>query len=470
MHKPTMSLDNQLVGLTLYSIHHADHGLPTVERVARAVPGLASRLVESGPQIRGAVVLSTCNRVELYLDVDGTRAAVGACVREAIAAGLPDGESVEGIELRARHSAEVLWHLFEVGAGLDSLVVGEREIAGQLKRALKAARREQTASPLLADCIEQALRTSRRVAHLTGLADSGRSVVSVGLDLLARDLAPARVALLGTGAYAGAVVSALRARGCSDIVVHSSSGRAAQFASTHDLIAADSLSDALASADLVVACRGTGTPVLTVAQVTEAMAARDGRRLDVVDLALARDAESGVDAIEGVRYLDLAVIQRHAPEASELDKARAEQLVAKGVEDLLVRLRGRQLDPAVVALRDNVATMVADEVARLPQGRMLSHDEVSHALRRLAARLIHEPSVRARRASEAGRVHEYLAALTQVYGIDAPLIDAGRLEGADPTNAEWGVVDPETLDFSVCPVVGLDLSDLDAPAPRAEAM
>jgi len=447
-------LNGGTVGLHLYSIHHSDHGLDAVERVVGAVPGLAKRLVAANEDIRGAIVLSTCNRLEVYLDTDAAaHPGVAKAVRGAIAEGVPHADP-DTIPLRARHATAVLWHLFEVGAGLDSVVVGEREVAGQLRRALKTARREGTATYLLSGSIEQALRTSRRVAHLTRLASNGRSIVSVGLDQVPRDWAASRVLLLGTGAYAGAVVAALMARGCGDISVHSSSGRAASFAHSHGVAAITGpLAPALADADVVVTCRGVGTPILTVAGVAGALAGRGGRVLDIVDLALARDTEEGVARLPGVRFVDLAAVQRHVPEASAAEVARAERLVAEGVEDLIAKLKGRQLDPAVIALRDNVTAMVADEVARLPQGRPIAPDEAAHALRRLAARLIHEPTIRARRAGEEGRGEVYLAALSELYGIEAGL---GH-PGSTPARV---VVDPDTLDEARCPAVGFDLTDL----------
>lgn len=429
------------VGLHLYSIHHDDHGLAAVERVAQAVPGLGRRLVNDHAGIRGAVVLSTCNRVEIYLDTDGDHdvATVAGQVRAALADGLPEGASPSWhrLPLRARHASEVLWHLFGVGAGLDSMVVGEREIAGQLRRALRAAHADGTATYLLTESIEQALRTSRRVAHLTNLAATGRSVVSVGLDLLGRDWGHARVLLLGTGAYAGAVVADLRTRGCGSITVHSESGRAAAFASGHGVEVAGSLGAELVDADVVVTCRGMGSPILFEGQVALAVEARQGRPLDIVDLALARDVEPGVGRLEGVRLLDLPTIQRHVPDASAREVSRAQDLVASGVHDLLTTLKGRQMDPAVVALRDTVASMVEDEVNRLPQGRPVTGEEAAHALRRLAARLIHVPSVRARKAAEEGRHEVYLAALAELYGIEAELSPMGEVPALN-RNLEWG--------------------------------
>ncbi len=410
--------------------------------------------------MNGAVVLATCNRVEVYVDADAEHTDAVAVVRRALGPDVP---------LRARHATEVLWHLFGVGAGLDSMVVGEREIAGQLRRALAQAHADHTSTYLLTESIEQALRTSRRVAHLTRLADTGRSVVSVGLDLLRLDWPATRVLLVGTGAYAGAVVADLTARGCRDVAVHSASGRAAGFAERHAGVRAvsGSLADAAAHADVVVTCRGTGVPSVLAADLARVQEARGGRPLDVVDLALSRDAEPEVADVPGVRLLDLGVIQRHVPDASAREVAHAQELVAAGVSDLVVRLQGRQMDPAVVALRDTVYALVEDEVGRLPHGRPITGEEAAHALRRLAARLVHVPSVRARKAAEEGRAGEYLAALAEVYGTTAgvrrPLLQNLELESSGP------VIEPDSLRDGTCPVTGYTLGDLGEPE-RREAM
>ncbi len=436
------------MGLHLYSIHHAEHGIAAVERAARGVPGLGRRLTEH-PGVDGAVVLATCNRVELYVDADADvdLADLDGWVGGALGDAAP----------RTRRATEVLWHLFGVGAGLDSMVVGEREIAGQLRRALKQAQTERTATFLLTESIEQALRTSRKVAHLTGLAANGRSVVGVALDLLRRDWGASTVVMAGTGAYAGATVAALRERGCRTVVAHSARGRAEAFAASHTgVVAADGpLVEALVDADVLVTCRGTGDPVLTVDEAQALQAARGGRPLDVVDLALARDVEAGVAGVPGITLLDLPTVQRHVPDAATRAVAQAQEIVSSGVTDLMSRLRARRMDPAVVALRDAVRDMVADEVARLPEGRLLTTDEAAHALRRLAARLVHVPSVRARQAAQEGRSIEYLAALHEVYG------PADGVRRPVLRNLEVG---------DECPYTGYSLDDLDAQQQRRRAM
>lgn len=457
------------MSLHLISVHHAEHGLAAVEAVTPSVAGLGRRLL-SDEAVRGAVVLSTCNRVEVYVDADEPAAQVAERVRAAIG----DGEPHSG-PLAVREDADALRHLFDVGAGLDSMVVGEREIAGQLRRALKAAQREGTASGLLTETIEQALRTSRKVAHLTRLATTGRSVVAVGLDMIEREWASTHVLIIGTGAYAGAVVAALRERGCPCITVHSASGRAEAFAASHPGThpATGSLAQALAHADVVLSCRGLGRPLLTADLLAQATVGRS-TPLAVLDLAVARDVEPAAAELPGVLLVDLPTIQRHVPDASRREVGRARSLVDAGVKDLVSRLKGREMDPAVVALRDTVNAMVADEVARLPQGRPVTGEEAAHALRRLAARLVHVPSVRARKAAQEGRADEYLSALSELWGIEPEVHPVlANLELVEPGQGDRHAVDaavpPDTLDCDTCPITGLRLSDLGA-RPKLEAM
>lgn len=460
------------MALHLISIHHAEHGLRAVESVTPAVPGLGRRVVDSDASVNGAVVLATCNRVEVYVDADEETHHVAEIVRESL------GISAGFVPMTLREDTAALQHLFDVGAGLDSMVVGEREIAGQLRGALREAHEEGIATGLLTETIEQALRTSRKVSHLTRLAATGRSVVSVGLDLLRRDWASTRVLLIGTGAYAGAVVADLRERGLADVAVHSSSGRAPAFVASHPGTrdAGPDLLDAVASADVVVTCRGLGAPILTRAHLADVMARRGGAEIALVDLAVARDVDQTVTAVPGVLLLDLPTIQRHVPDASQREVGRARTLVDEGVRDMVGRLRGREMDPVVVALRDTVNEMVADEVARLPQGRPVTGDEAAHALRRLAARLVHVPSVRARKAAHEGRVDAYLTALNELWGLEPqvrPVLRNLELEPGDGFLLDQGeqaaIVPPDTLDCDTCPITGLRLADLGEPR-RLEAL
>lgn len=518
-------LNDGIVGLHLYSVHHRVHGLAGVERVTPAVDGLAQRAVNSALPIRGALTLATCNRVELLLDVEETAAPLNWSELDTyVEAELTRHEQGRGgerasVHATAHHLADAVTHLFDVAAGLDSMVVGEREISGQLRRALTVAGRQGTASSLIHRTVQAALRTSRKVAHLTGLASAGRSVVGVGLNVAQEFLPPlasCRVLLIGTGSYAGASVAGLHERGAMNIAVHSSSGRAQQFAAGHDLtaIAPDALVSELAAADLVVSCRGLGSPVLTVADMRAALALRghgsrddassdDGsggdatRDVVLLDLALTRDVEVGVGKLPGVRLIDLHDVRRAVPDVGFDQVARAIDLVRDGTAELARDLDQRRLDPAIVAVRSLISDAVDDEIARLPADGEISRAAAIQSLRRLAARMAHIPTARAHDAAVAGRAEEYVDALNAVLGIDAELGEralasaqgCGRaqlfggtsqltaassqmsaeraagsnsLEGTAALENASRALDGTSSEFdsSTCPVIGITLTDL----------
>lgn len=489
------------MGLHLYSVHHRVHGLDAVERVTPAVAGLAQRCVHSTLPIRGALTLATCNRVELLLDVDQSvddplhYAALDAFVESQLTHHERpfDGDQQHcrtltqlrqrsaqeqtepqpavpaapapvraPIDAKPHRLADAVTHIFEVAAGLDSMVVGEREISGQLRRALAVAGQEETASALIHRVVEAALRTSRKVAHLTGLASAGRSVVGVGLDVVQRYLPPlaeCRVLLIGTGSYAGASVAGLHARGCMDIHVYSTSGRAKRFAIGHDLhpVAPERLLDELVAADLVLSCRGVGSPVLSKDDVAHVVARRGGRTLYLLDLALQRDVEAGVGQMDGVVLIDLHAVREAVPNVGVDQVSRAIDLVSQGTAELARELDQRRLDPAIVAVRSMVEQTVEDEISRLPATGAVERDEVIHALRRLAARMAHIPTARAHDAAGAGRAEEYVAALHEVFGIDAKL---GEHHLAAPPRRRVHLATADLPEAGRCPATGMVLTDL----------
>ncbi|MFC7403587.1 glutamyl-tRNA reductase [Georgenia alba] len=467
-------MNTGLVVLVMLSANHHDVDLADIDRLSTGAIGLGPRVVEQAPAVRGAVVLATCNRLEVYLDAeDGGQSAAAAAVYRAVADG--SGISLDEVArlMRISQDQTAVAHLFEVAAGLDSMVVGEREIAGQVRRALADARRAEITTPLLERTLQHAARTSRQVAVETDLARAGRSVVAVALDLAAARLfchgdeprsdheqathnahgipqeswAGRRTLLVGTGAYAGAALAALRARGVSDVAVWSASGRAESFAASHaTAVAPADLDAALAAADLVVTCRGTGTPVLDAGTVGRALAARDqdGPPLVVVDLALHRDVEPSVATRPGVLLVDLEAVREHAPATTAAEILRARALVEDGVRSLAEATAERQMDAAVVALRAKVADVVADELDRLPEDGSVPADRAAQSLRRLAARLVHLPTVLAREAGREGRAEEHLRALEQVLGVSVEQPPTTTTRTA-PAAAPEPVTVPETL-------------------------
>ena len=306
----------------LISADHLSQGLDVVARLGANPRRLGPDLLAAVPGLRGVLVLATCNRLAILLDEDGElpagagedagAAGPGAAaqpgrplssspvVREASTllerrAGLPEGSA----GLSAARGSDAYRELIATAAGLRSMVVGEREIAGQLRRSLVRATEEGTTSADLCRLVERASAASRRVARETSLAGAGRSLVAVGLGLASQrmpDLEGARVVVVGTGAYAGATVVALRERGVRDIAVHSHSDhqaaqpgqespsaaagpdRAAAFARKRGLevVGHHELTERLASADLVITCRGLGSPVITRGLIDDALAGEPG--------------------------------------------------------------------------------------------------------------------------------------------------------------------------------------------------
>ncbi|WP_240646044.1 glutamyl-tRNA reductase [Georgenia sp. SYP-B2076] len=437
--------------LILLSANHHDLDLADIERLSAGASDVGRQVVADWPAVRGAVVLATCNRFELYLDA-GTDAedAVRAAHQAVASTSGTDPAEVARL-MRAQAGEPAVQHLFEVASGLDSMVVGEREITGQVRRALDAARAEGLTSPLLERTLQHATRTSRQVAVDTDLARAGRSVVAVALDLAAARVqahacerhggawpqdphaspvphgswAGRRALLVGTGSYAGASLAALRERGATDVAVWSASGRAHAFAESHGTAEApQDLATALARTDLVVTCRGTGTPVLGVATVAEAVRARRERGetapLVLVDLALQHDIDPAAATLDGVVHVNLPTVREHAPAATVGEVARAREIVADGVRALADDGAERRMADAVVALRTTVEEAVAAEIARLPADGTMPAEDAARALRRLAARLVHTPTVRARAAGREGHGAEHLRALEQVLGVTVP--------------------------------------------------
>jgi glutamyl-tRNA reductase len=408
-----------VVLMSLSASHH-DLDLETLERLSVGADGVARAVLTGGRPVRGAVVLATCNRFEVYVDVDDAEdlsTAVDRVIEMVEAASAADEDEVRGA-LRLRTGTDVARHLFAVAAGLDSMVVGEREIAGQVRRAFGQAQDHAAATRDLERLFANAARASRTVEAHAALGALGRSIVSVALDLAEARLPEwdsVRVLLIGTGSYAGVTLAALRARGCRDAAVYSASGRAEEFALARDVraVPVDGLRAALAAADLVVACSGSLTPVLGVADVEAA------RPLVVVDLSLQRDVDAAVAGMPGVHLIDLATVRDQAPELRDEQVARATAIVETAAEQFEGALAERAIDHAVVAMREHVQAAVEAEIARLPAGDV-PVAQVERALRRLGATLLHTPSVRARDAARAGLVEEYLMALRLLHGIEPP--------------------------------------------------
>jgi glutamyl-tRNA reductase len=373
--------------------------------------------------IAGVVVLATCNRLEIYLDTALFHDAISAATAALAASSGLSSEEVGGL-LRLQVGDDVAQHLFAVAAGLDSMVVGDESIASQVGQALQASHAAGATTATLQRLFQSALRVARQVAGQTQLGASGRSVVQVALDVAESQagatLAGGRALIVGTGAFARVAVGALRRRQIGEIRIFSPSGRADDFAQSHDAtaVSATGLVDALRDADVVVCTSGSTGSVIDAAMLR---AARGDAPTVAIDLALTPDLAPDVHQLPNVTVIDLDVVARNAPveQAGTLDDARAlvEQAVQRHREDTAARA----LDPAIVALREHVTKMLTRELERVRErGDAEQAEQTEQALRRLTSALLHLPTVRARELARTGDHADYVAALQTLFGIEVP--------------------------------------------------
>lgn len=385
-----------------------------LERLSIGAPAAAQTLVAGSDLLDGAVVLATCNRFEAYLDVSDDTA--GRAIDSTIDA-VSRASSLAPEDVRTAVSVldgnAVVEHLFAVSSGLDSVVVGETEISGQVRRALESARANGTTTSDLERLFQEAAHTSRGVKTRTRIGAAGRSLVRLALELATSrvtDWGATRVLLVGTGRYAATTVASLRDRGVRNITVFSPSGRGPWFAAKHELTATDDLRGALAVSDVVVTCSTTETPLITRAALD------DGVRRIVIDLGMPRNVDHHVIELPGIELLDLETISLHAPVAELNAETEARAIVDDAVSRFRVAEREQSATPALVALRKHVFDLLDQEIER---GRGRGDDEqTERALRHLVGVLLHRPSVRARELGAEGRADEFAAGLAAVFGIE----------------------------------------------------
>lgn len=401
-----------------------------------------------------AVTLATCNRLEIYAEsgsnspeaLEESRNRLIAAVAES--SGLD--EATVARSFKTLVDGDAAHHLFEVGAGLDSAVVGEREIAGQVRRSLAEAQASGTASGTLTKLFESATRAAKDVGAKTALGSRGRSIVSVALDIAGdmRGHGPsfyqnAKVVLIGTGAYAGASLSQLAERGVTDIAVFSGSGRAEDFLTARkDAVLArgsqvrslrmDELAAAFREADVIIGCSG-GNRQITAGEIRSLAALHErAEPLTVIDLALSHDFTPEVAELPGVDLITLESVKIAAPEetSASVDDARA--VVADSVQNYLSERAERTADDAIVTLRKHVQSLLDEEMdkVRKHHGCSAASEEVEFGLRRIVRKLLHTPTVRARELAAEGRGDEYVAALQTIFGVEvAAAEDSQRQAG-----------------------------------------
>lgn len=412
--------------LLCVSVSHRTADFDLLGRLSEAVTAASATTLTDDGRARGAVLVSTCNRVEAYLDVpSGADTSIAESTLRTLsgAADLPNDTLRERAEVLVGASA--LHHLFAVTSGLESIAVGEEEIAGQVRRAYESARGSHTTTPELDTAFQRAAKVSRDVRAATSLGKAGRSLVQFALQLAGTrvtDWRQTRALIVGTGNYAATTVATLRTLGVSELAVYSLTGRAEQFAEKYSLRAEHDLRDAVASAEVVITCTNTYT--------VSASDIPDESRRTIIDLGLPRNVDPAVGRLPGVELMDLELIATHARLPMLAPDATARELVSSAAGAFAAE---QVAAPAIVALRRHVFDALDSELARLASKSVPPEQSaaVAEALRHFAGALLHDPTQRARELAAGGRVANFEAGLAAVFGID-PAPQAGSVTPIRP--------------------------------------
>lgn len=409
---------------------------------ADEIPKTLHELLRGG-HLSEALVLSTCNRVELYAEVDRFHAGmheISSLLARRAGVDVPE----LGEHLYVHYDDAAVAHLFSVAAGLDSMVVGEWQILGQLRSAYALATEQDSAARSLHETCQQALRVGKRVRTETGIGRAGASLVSVAVAEAEHTLGPApgagpaagmplagRCALvIGAGSMGSLAATTLARAGIGELALANRSfSRAQRLADSlratvpARAVDLDDLDAELVGADVVVACTGAVGQVVSYAAVAEAVAVRSGRPLVLVDLAVPRDLDPATGTLPGVRYLDVTALREPAQAVTvAADLAQARSIVAEEVTGYLAAQRATAVAPTVAALRARAAEVVEAEMARLdsrlPGLEPTTRAELAHAVHRVVQTLLHAPTVRVKEMAEQPGGDAYAAVLRELFGLD----------------------------------------------------
>jgi glutamyl-tRNA reductase len=379
--------------------------------------------------ISEVLLLSTCNRVEVYADVARFHPAV-ADVTSVLArhVGLPVSDLTEHLYVHFAEAA--VEHMFSVASGLDSMVVGESQILGQLRAAYAAGTESRSVASVLHELTQTALRVGKRVHSETGIDRAGASVVSVALDRASEvlgELAGHRALIVGAGSMGALAGATLRRRGLGDLTVANRTlERARRVASTlsGQAIGLDDVPAAIGDADLLVSSTGSTGLVVEL----DAIRPRNGRPLVVLDLALPRDVDPAVGRIAGVTYINIEDLRERGAMVSDEEVREATDIVAQELGLYLTQQQQLAVAPTVSALRARANQVVETELvrlfARLPAIDAQTRREVSDAVRRAVEKLMHAPTVRVKELAATPGGDQYATALRELFDLDPAAVES----------------------------------------------
>ncbi|MDO5501899.1 MAG: glutamyl-tRNA reductase [Actinomycetia bacterium] len=373
------------------------------------------------------VVLSTCNRTEVYVDAATFHGALSD-LTDALSAvtGVPRETLRE--HLYVHYEDRAVEHAFTVAAGLDSMAVGESQILGQLRSALAAAQQRGHVGATLNVLLQQALRVGKRVHTETEIDAVSRSLVEGGLAVAETELggiADLRVLVLGAGGMGALAAATAHRLGAAEIVVvNRSLDRAERLAARVAGTARPmhELDKALAAADVVIASTGAVGTLISLPHAVDAQVLRAGRPQVYLDLALPHDVATEVGSLTGVRRLGLADLATQVALASSAPAvSEARRIVTDEVAGFRVARAGDAVAPAVAALRRKAAGVVTAELRRLqrrtPELSATERTEVEQSVHRIVEKLLHAPTTRAKELAHQDSQVSYAAALAVLFDL-----------------------------------------------------
>lgn len=460
------------MSVLVVGLSHKSAPVAILERAAVNGDSLGKLLrdVAQAEPVAEAFVVSTCNRVEVYADVDRFHAGVTAiCDLLVRHCEVPADELTA--YLYVHYEDRAVSHLMAVACGLDSVVVGEGQILGQVRSALKFAEDHATMGRVLRELGRLAMRTGKRARAETGIDRAGVSLLTVAIKLAAANassastgsastgsastgsgdtgagfepLAGRDVLIVGAGSMSALAAATATRSGAASIVVANRTRRHAERLAADVSATAAGLADlpaAMGAADVVVSCTGAAGQVITRDMVSAAVTARTlaGRTgpLVVLDLAMPRDVEPAVGGLPGVVLIGMDLLSDHGTAATDDDVIAVRAIIEDELAAYHSAIDAARVAPTVVALRAKAAKVVDGELARLT-GRLSTDgvsghalDEIAQTVRRVVDKLLHAPTVRVKELAGSPGGEEYAAALRVLFDLDPRAVEAVTRAGPE---------------------------------------
>ncbi|MFF3469184.1 glutamyl-tRNA reductase [Streptomyces sp. NPDC002619] len=426
------------MSVLVVGLSHKTTPVAVLERASVTGDRLSKLLhdVAQAEPVAEVFVVSTCNRIEVYADVDRFHAGVTAiCELLARHSGVPADDLTP--HLYVHYEDRAVSHLLAVACGLDSVVEGEEQIVGQVRAAIKLAGQQGTIGRVLGDLGRLALRASKRARAETGIGRAGASLLSLAVELASPSLgglglAGRDVLVVGAGSMSGLAVATAARSGAASIVVANRTLRKAERLAARPGTAVTrvaglgDLPAVMAEADVVICCIGATGHVITADMVP----ARRRGTLVFLDLAMPRDVEPAVADLPGVMVVGMDTLSEHRTAARTDDVAAVWAILEAELAAYQSAVDAARVAPTVVALRAKAAGVVDAELARLA-GRLTSDglsghalDEIAQAVRRVVDKLLHAPTVRVKELAGSQGGEEYAAALRVLFDLDPRAVEA----------------------------------------------